>query len=299
MHLNPYYKFVSDIREWIVWGKSLPLGSLELGSEKGASEANVQAPVALIFAPHPDDECLIGALPMRLLRETGMRVINIAVTLGSDRTRQQERWKELTDACNWIGFGLEAAAPNGLEHINPKTRSGNPIIWKAAARVIAGALERYQPRVIFFPHEQDAHSTHIGTHLLVKDALKSLPTDFGCFVIETEFWVPMSSPNLMIESSARDVAELVSALTFHVGEVQRNPYHLRLPAWMIDNVRRGAELVGVQGGTAPDFVFATLYRLRRWENGRLKPLITPVRHMAVGDSIASIFAFDAGENSSA
>ena len=289
MHINPYYKFVSDIQERFVSGKTLPLGNHEPRSERSSFETNAQAPVALNFAPHPDDECVTGALPLRLLREAGMRVINIAVTLGSNPARQQERWKELLAACNWIGFGLEKTAPNGLEQINPKTRAGNPAHWKTAVQVIAGALERHQPRVIFFPHEHDANSTHIGAHLLVKDALKSMSEYFGCFVIETEFWAPMSSPNLMIESSAQDVAELVSALSFHVGEIQRNPFHLRLPAWMIDNVRRGAELAGAQGRAAPDFVFATLYRLSQWKNGGLKPLFTGGRQVAASDSIASIF----------
>ena len=36
---------------------------------------------------------------------------------------------------------------------------------------------------------------------------------------------------------------------------------------MIDNVRRGAELVGGQGGDAPNFTYATLYRQRLWSNG--------------------------------
>ena len=48
---------------------------------------------------------------------------------------------------------------------------------------------------------------------------------------------------------------------------ERNPYHLLVPAWMQDNVRRGGELVGGQGGAAPDFTFCTLYRLRRWRDG--------------------------------
>ena len=60
---------------------------------------------------------------------------------------------------------------------------------------------------------------------------------------------------------------MMAALSCHVGEVQRNPYHLLVPAWMQDNVRRGGELVGGQGGAAPDFTFATLYRLRRWVDG--------------------------------
>jgi hypothetical protein len=36
---------------------------------------------------------------------------------------------------------------------------------------------------------------------------------------------------------------------------------------MQDNVRRGGELVGGQGESAPDYSFATLYRLRHWKNG--------------------------------
>ena len=48
----------------------------------------------------------------------------------------------------------------------------------------------------------------------------------------------------MVESSADEVGEMMAALSFHVGEVLRNPYHLLVPAWMQDNVRGGSELVG-------------------------------------------------------
>ena len=117
-------------------------------------------------------------------------------------------------------------------------------------------------------------------HLLVLDALASLPSDFSTILVENEFWGQMQSPNLMVESSEADVADLLAALSHHVGEVRRNPYHLRMPAWMQDNVRLGSELVGGQGGDAPDFDFATLYRVRlwqasllrdAWENGRQLP----------------------------
>lgn len=70
----------------------------------------------------------------------------------------------------------------------------------------------------------------------------------------------------------------------------RNPYHLGLPAWMQDNVRRGGELVGGQGEAAPDFAFATLYRMRRWKAGRLHAPAEPARtHAATtnaGDGVA-------------
>jgi hypothetical protein len=163
---------------------------------------------------------------------------------------------------------LVATGEHGLEGINLKAREQKPDDWKRSVGRIAEILREHRPKVIFFPHDQDWNVTHIGTQRLVVDALESLAPGFSCVIVETEFWGAMDDPNLMVESSVRDVSDLLAALSFHVGEVRRNPYHLRMPAWLMDNVRRGGELVGGQGAAAPDFTFATLYRLRRWENGR-------------------------------
>jgi hypothetical protein len=94
----------------------------------------------------------------------------------------------------------------------------------------------------------------------------------------------------MVELTPQHLANLITALTFHVGEVQRNPYHLTLPAWMIDNVRRGTELVGGQGGASPDFTFATLYRLRRWAEGAFHPVLNRGRFLPAAESAANLFA---------
>jgi len=115
-----------------------------------------------------------------------------------------------------------------------------------------------------------------------------LPTTFHTMLVETEFWGQMPSPNLMVESSIDDVADMIAALSFHVGEVQRNPYHLRMPAWLQDNVRRGAELVGGQGGAAPDFLFATLYRVRRWKNGQVEEMFSGGKQIGKADSLEKI-----------
>jgi LmbE family N-acetylglucosaminyl deacetylase len=284
--MNPYHQFVSDFARLGTIAKALPLGNIPPSGRPGPA---ANAPVALIFSPHPDDECIIGGLALRLLRESKMRVINVAVTQGSNKERQQPRLVELKNACDWIGFELEQTAPNGLEKINPKTRAGDPAHWDACVKVIAASLQKNQPRVILFPHELDWNSSHIGTHFLVKDALKTLPAGFQTTLVETEFWGQMPSPNLMVESSIDDVADMVAALSFHVGEVQRNPYHLRMPAWMQDNVRRGAELVGGQGGEAPDFVFATLYRVRKWKNGRIEEAFTGGKQIGKGADPAAIW----------
>ena len=88
--MNPYQKFVSDFARLAAEAKSLPLG--EIPPQKKAATAS-GAPVALIFSPHPDDECIIGGLALRLMREAAMRVVNVAVTLGSNRNGARRGWR--------------------------------------------------------------------------------------------------------------------------------------------------------------------------------------------------------------
>jgi len=226
---------------------------------------------------------------VRLFRQARFKVIDVAVTLGSNNERQPGRLEELRGACNYLGFGLHLTAPSGLERIYPKTREQDPAHWSACVKVILEILLQNRPRVVLFPHEHDWNKSHIGTHLLLVDALKQTPTDFDCYVVETEFWGQMTDPNLMVEIAAEDLADMIAATTFHVGEVARNPYHVLLPAWMLDNVRRGSELVGGQGGQAPDFTFAVLYRLRKWTQGRLVRTFEGGKFLPCGTDIASLF----------
>jgi N-acetylglucosamine malate deacetylase 1 len=266
MSMTPYHHFVSELARLVREGRQFPLGGFAPPSRPVIA---ADAPRALIFSPHPDDECIIGGLALRLQREAGMRVVNVAVTQGSNKARQAGRWAELTAACNYLGFDLAATVPGGLADVNVTTRAADPAHWLASVEVIARLLREHRPATIFFPHEADWNSSHVGTHHLLVDALAHQASAFTCHVVETEFWGAMATPNLMVESSIDDVADMMTALSFHVGEVERNPYHLLLPAWMQDNVRRGGELVGGQGGAAPEFNFCTLYRRREWRDGAL------------------------------
>ena len=284
--MNPYLDFVSDYARFAKAGKDWPLGGFPRCARPVIS---ADAPIALIFSPHPDDEVIIGGLALRLLREAGWKVVNVAVTQGSNVARQSERWAELAACCDCIGFGLVQTVPGGLEKVNVATREKSPADWAPSVKVIADILAKHRPQAIFFPHELDWNSSHIGTHHLVLDALRTLPVDFRTVAVETEFWGQMPSPNLMVEISTPDLADLITALTFHVGEVRRNPYHLTLPAWMVDNVRRGGELVGGQGGAAPDFTFATLYRLRRWNGRELEKAYDGGKNLACGTNPAGLF----------
>ena len=80
--MNYYEQFVSGLAELVKAAESYPLGGVVPAATARVAEG---APKVLIFSPHPDDEVIIGALPLRLLREFGVRVVNVAVTLGSAR----------------------------------------------------------------------------------------------------------------------------------------------------------------------------------------------------------------------
>src|SRR2546427_689906 len=121
--MNPYQSYISDFARVISSAKALPLGG---GAPSPRPVVPSDAPRVLVFSPHPDDEVIMGALPLRLLRVPKWNVLNVAVTLGTHKARRPERWKELQACCDYIGFGLIRTAPDGLEGINPKARAGQP-----------------------------------------------------------------------------------------------------------------------------------------------------------------------------
>jgi LmbE family N-acetylglucosaminyl deacetylase len=279
-------QFVALFQKLVKQGQSLKTGKI---SSSTRPKIPSNAPNVLIFSPHPDDECINGGLALRLLREAKWNVVNVAVTLGSNRARRAARRCELQNACASLKFGLVVPGARGLEDINPDTRAKKTALWQAAVKTIAGILAAQQPRVIFLPHENDVHPAHVSVHWLVRDALKMLPRDFACYVVETEFWGQMADPNLVVEVGAKDLADLIAALSFHIGEVKRNAYHARLPAWMIDNVRRGAELVGGRGAKAPNFTFATIYRLQKWRGGKLRKIFRSGKMLSAAQNAAGLF----------
>src|SRR6187549_3172841 len=120
MSMTPYRHFVSELARLVREGRQFPLGGFAPPSRPVVA---ADAPRALIFSPHPDDECIIGGLAVRLQRELGYRVVNVAVTQGSNKARQQGRWDELSQACRYLGFELVPTVPGGLERINATTRA--------------------------------------------------------------------------------------------------------------------------------------------------------------------------------
>lgn len=237
----------------------------------------------LLFAPHPDDECIVGALPLRLQREAGATVHVAPVTFGSNPERRAARRAELAAACAALGFIIADLAAQGFSGVTAETKTSQHILWDGMVGKTAQCIQRLQPQIICLPHRADAHPTHIGTHHLVMAALARLPTDFTTLLAFTEFWHPQADANLMAVSAPDDVTQLVTALLCHAGEIARNPYHRTLPAWMIDNARRGAETIGGFGEKGTGLGFATLYRFGRWRQGAFSPapnIVLPADHSA-------------------
>ena len=286
--LNPYLAYVEGFARLLQQGRGLPLGQARSGS---LPPPLAGAPVCLVFSPHPDDEAITAGLPWRLRHEAGWRVVNVAVTLGSNVQRRVARWRELQDCCNFLSFELLSASgecDSGLERITPHTREREPAYWSDCVARIGRLLQSNRPQLIVCPHADDGHPAHCGTHALVLDALRTVGGGLSPHVALAEYWNTQSAPGLMVELGVPDVAQLVGALSLHEGEVARNPYHLSLPAWFIDSLRRGTERVGAAGSAAPHCAFATLYGWKRWQSNQLIDL--PARTLPVTQRASVLFA---------
>jgi LmbE family N-acetylglucosaminyl deacetylase len=251
------------------WREHLNLFAALLGNPPDrcvAAAPEVRPGHCLIFSPHPDDECIVGALPLRLQQEAGWRISNVAVTLGSNPERRNSRWAELVDACGVLGFECLRVGAEGLSDVRTDTPERAPATWAVHVAAIAELLTRHRPALVLAPHALDDNPSHRGVYRLVVEALATARLD--TVLAHTEFWSTQAGPNALVQTNIADTARLIAALERHAGEIERNPYHLRLPAFLADAVRRGGELVLGAGEEVPDFAFATLYRLVAYRAGQ-------------------------------
>jgi LmbE family N-acetylglucosaminyl deacetylase len=208
----------------------------------------------LILAPHPDDECLMAPYALRLLLENKANVHAAVVTLGSNTARQTERQIEFQNACHVMNF---------TSHILSSE-------WDKKAEEVKSIIQREQINFIVSPHLHDHHPAHIKTGELARKIMKEI--SFEGIYLESEFWGELTQPNLMIEVTKEAFELSFEALTRHVGEVSRNPYHLRLASNLVNNVRRGAEKVSILGSASPTFAFGVLYQAHQVQLGVLRTL---------------------------
>lgn len=190
----------------------------------------------LIVAPHPDDECLMAALALRAQEELGSQVFVYAYSFGSLEARREARKRELKNACQVLGFQLVDA--NSVEV----------------------SLNEIQPDCVIYPTEADVHATHVRCSKDTQEAMRRYEASAKTPIlrIETEFWGINVDSNLLIEVPLKQAKKIYEALKCHQGEINRNPYHLRLPAYWSDQVRRGSERKAL-GQVAASIVFGQCY----------------------------------------
>lgn len=305
-----WLSYVERVTQAVDSGRSIALGPSSAPPVPPAiGERKPEGAKIVYCSPHPDDESLGGAFALRLRMEAGARVTNVAITLGSDPTQRDRRRRELTSACKVLGFELiipaepATGAASGFDHITLGSRRENSEAWEARVRVLADIFAREQPEAIFMPHADDFNDTHIGTHYLAFDALDqylSARPRARVLVIETEFWHEMGHPNLMVGITAEQAAIQMTAATEHGGEMSRMPYHLLHPCRMMNNVRRGSEVVGGQGAGVQPFTFAELHRVsfrHGHERGETpaEGRILPPSEAATLDWLRQKFGFEAPE----
>lgn len=228
----------------------------------------------MILSPHPDDESIVGSLAIRLMQENNAHVVNVAVTVGSNKERQAERRKELDAACELLEFENVYLDEN----------------WSKKLKELKSLIQKYQPQLIIAPHVKDHHPAHIKTGELLKKALTSIKKG-TTLVAWSEFWGQLEKPNLLVEVPAEILELQMQALEKHVGEVARNAYHLRLPGWMMDNVRRGSEVVSGKGAEAPKAAFGVLYQLQLCKNGKFTTPKSEFPFLSAYADVGQIFKF--------
>ena len=281
-----YLEFVKNFTELHKQAAKIPLGESSVNTTPPQT-----GPKVMVCSPHPDDECVVGALPLRMQQELDAHIINVAVTLGSNIARKQGRLEELRKACVTLNFELLVPGETALDGVNPGNRESNPEQWSSNVMAMKTILFESKPEILFFPHNNDYNSTHIGVHYLMMEAIAEVQkdvSDWQPIIFETEFWHMMEDPNLMVAISDEDEAKLIYALSAHTGEVERNPYHVNHPARMLDNVTRGAEVVGGQGGEAPECNFAMIYRCSKVIDGKASPAWKGGKMLGVKEDLKSI-----------
>ncbi len=241
-----------DFGSYVKAQEAIYLQALGLGSQPLrplSEEFQFQAKKILIVAPHPDDECLMSGFALRAKAEFHSEISVLPFSYGSNRDRQAERKSELLHALQVLGFSLLDSRSAGFDELR--------------AQDVVKALQEYAPDLIIFPHLKDGHPTHMKCSEIVDSSARLWAKTNGrtLHLLETEYWQAMENPNLMIPLSLKEVAQMGSALMEHRGEVSRNPYHLTLPAWLMDCKRRGSERVmGLGSKNEASIVFAQLYR---------------------------------------
>jgi hypothetical protein len=167
------------------------------------------APVALLLSPHPDDELLGCPAHLFALRDAGWRIVNLAMTLGSDIAQRERRLGELREACRRAEFDL--ANETGSADVSDVLD-------------LASALEA---SLLVAPSPHDDHPAHERVGRIAVSALRSRAAPRLWF---WGLWADLGLPNSLCAFDQTRLGEIEFALRAHSGELARNDYSRLLRA---------------------------------------------------------------------
>jgi len=209
----------------------------------------LQSQRILVVAPHPDDECLMAGVALRAQKECGAQIGVVAYSFGSDPLRKGPRKQEFKEALQVLGFSEVSREALGLV-----------VDQEWSELELQKALEFFNPDSVLVPARTDRHPTHVRASMRSWAAVRAhvARTQTPIDMLETEYWGQIEAPNLLIPLGVEQVKQMGQALLAHQGEVSRNPYHLSLLAFLMDQQRRGAEVVSGFGRSIEPAIFAQI-----------------------------------------
>ncbi len=216
-----------------------------------------QSPKILILAPHPDDECLMAGYALRAKEDWGSEVYVLPYSYGSRIERRLPRCKEMQAAVEVLGFHwLDSRSNSQMERLSMSE--------------FVQACRSIEPDIIISPHPDDHHPVHVEAAKMVRDFRVAMTAVFNKDAsrkkeitwVQTEYWKQNAEPNFFLPLSKDHVIRMGQALQKHEGEISRNPYHLSLPAWLMDQSRRAPEVLGGFGQESSQYLLGILLKVQ-------------------------------------
>ncbi|MGA8745584.1 MAG: PIG-L family deacetylase [Solirubrobacterales bacterium] len=193
--------------------------------------------VALHFAPHPDDELIGAPATLMALRDAGWRVVNLACGLGRPEQRER-REAELREACRLAGFELRIPEPPIAISAGEDRAGAHP----ALSDLVRAAIDDLAPAVLISPSPEDRHPAHELVGGAIRDTLSERCGEAPRWWMWA-LWGALPQATLGTAFGARRLDEILTALSAHRGELERNDYRLLVRARAALNASLATELL--------------------------------------------------------
>jgi LmbE family N-acetylglucosaminyl deacetylase len=169
--------------------------------------------------PHPDDEAIAAAATLLALRDSGHRVINLAVSLGRREQRTRRR-RELAEACRRADFELVIHRPP-LDISSGDDRS---VAQRKLTATVESMIADRKVDLVVAPSPHDGHYGHEAVGRAARDAVFATPEARAPRLWLWGLWADLPWPTLYHGFDDVVMARAVHVLEAHEGELARNDY---------------------------------------------------------------------------